>query len=264
MRATNVNGASLYFRFAGRPAGDTLVFINSLGTDWRVWESVARRFGEQCRLLHYDKRGHGLSDVPPGPLSIDDHVADLAALLEELDITHAVVCGLSVGGMIAIGLAARHPQLVRGLVLADTGHKIGDERRWNERIEKVRERGMGSIADGVLETWFSASFRSRRPAEAGLWRNMLVRTPVEGYTATCAALRDADLTRATQSIAAPALCLCGAEDLSTPPSLMRELSDLIPDGRFREVTGAAHLSTVENPGAVADLVGEHIRELGFG
>lgn len=264
MRATNVNGADLYFRLAGRSTGNTLVFVNSLGTDWRVWESVAVRFGEQFRLLQYDKRGHGLSDVPSGELSIEEHAGDLAALLNELDISRAVVCGLSVGGMIALSLAVEYPHLVRGLVLADTAHRIGTSDSWNERIEAVREHGMEAVADGVLERWFTAAFRSHRPAETALWRNMLVRTPVDGYAASCAALRDADLTTAAQSLAAPALCLCGSEDLSTPPALVRELSGLIPGSRFHEIPGAAHIPTVETPGTVADLVGAHIKELGFG
>ncbi len=263
MRATNVNGNNLYFRFAGRSAGSTLVFINSLGTDWRVWEPTAHALADRYRLLFYDKRGHGLSDAHPPASSIDDHVTDLAALLENLGISKAVVCGLSVGGMIALGLAARRPELVSALVLVDTGHVIGTAERWNQRIERIEREGMEVIADGVLEGWFTASFRRQQPAETALWRNMLLRTPVEGYTGTCAAIRDADLTEAARGLAPPALCLCGAEDMSTPPSLLRELNELIPDSRFQEIPDAAHLPTVEAPAAVRGLIEDYLQELGF-
>ena len=261
MRATNINGTNLYFRFAGPAAASTVVFVNSLGTDWRVWEPVAESLGSRHRLLFYDKRSHGLSDSTPPPSSIDDHVGDLAALLEELEISDAIVCGLSVGGMIALGLAAEHPLLVSAIVLADTGHRIGTTRRWNDRIERIRRDGMEAIADGVLEGWFTASFRNRRPAETALWRNMLTRTPVDGYTATCEAIRDADLTQTARTLGIPALCLCGTEDTSTPPSLVRELSDLLPNSRYQDVPGAAHLSTVEAPRAVARLVEDFVTEL---
>lgn len=263
MRATNVNGTNLYVRFAGRPEGDPLVLVNSLGTDWRVWEPAVEALGERYRLLYYDKRGHGLSDARPAPSTIDDHVNDLAALLDHLGIPRAIVCGLSVGGMIAMGLAARRPEMVGALVLADTGHLIGTDDRWNQRIETIQGDGMEAIVDGVLEVWFTDSFRRQRSAETALWRNMLLRTPVEGYLGTCAAVRDADLTGPARGLTVPALCLCGARDASTPPSLMRELNDLIPDSRFQEIPDAAHLPTVEAPEVVQGLIEDYLQELGF-
>lgn len=261
MLAAIIDGTNLCYRFGGRPGGTTLVFVNSLGTDWRVWEAVAARFAGRCRLLFYDKRGHGLSGVSPEPLTIADHVQDLAGLLDALNVERPVVCGLSVGGMIALGLAGEQASRMRGLVLCDTGHRIGTAELWNARIDTVRRDGMDAVADGVMERWLSASFRSRYPAETALWRNMLVRTPAEGYAATCVAIRDADLTGAARSVAVPALCLCGTEDLATPPGLMRELAGLIPDARYRDVNGAAHLPTVENPDVVANLIEEYLQEL---
>lgn len=261
MQAAIINGYTIHFRSDGLAAGTVLVFINSLGTDWRVWERVAARFTDSRPLLFHDKRGHGLSDVPDGPLAMSDHVDDLAALLDQLAIRDAVVCGLSVGGMIALGLAAQRPDVVRGLVLCDTGHRIGTAELWNRRIDTVLEGGMEAIADGVMERWLSASFRTSRPAETALWRNMLVRTPPEGYTATCAAIRDADLTRAAGSLAVPALCLCGTEDQATTPELVRELSGLVPDSRYHDIPGAGHLPTVECSDIVAARMAAFLEEL---
>jgi len=261
MKAARIDGNTIHYRLAGREAGHTLVFINSLGTDWRVWEDVAGRLGDRCRLLFHDKRGHGLSDAPEGPLRMDDHVSDLAGLMDELAVGQATICGLSVGGMIALGLAAARPELVRALVLCDTGHRIGTAELWNERIDTVTGQGMEPLADAVMERWFSPGFRERRPETVALWRNMVVRTPAPGYAATCAAIRDADLTDAARSLAAPALCLGGTDDLSTPPALMRELADLIPDSRHRPVEGAGHLPTVEAPDVVAAAIGGFLEEL---
>lgn len=261
MQAANINGHNIHFRTDGRASGTALVFVNSLGTDWRVWEPVAGGFAAGNPLVFHDKRGHGLSDGPDGPLAINDYVDDLAGLLDQLGIRDAIVCGLSVGGMIALGLAAQRPNLVRGLVLCDTGHRIGTAEAWNQRIDTVLEAGMEAIAGGVMERWFSVSFRAAHPAETALWRNMLVRTPPAGYTATCAAIRDANLTRAAESLPVPALCLCGTEDQATPPELMRELSELVPDSRYHDIPGACHLPTVERADDVAARMAAFLEEL---
>ena len=163
----------------------------------------------------------------------------------------------------SITVIDRAARAVSALVLVDTGHIIGTAERWNQRIETIERRGIEAVADGVLETWFTASFRRQRPAETAVWRNMLTRTPVEGYTGTCAAIRDADLTSAASGLTVPALCLCGAEDMSTPPSLLRELNDLIPDSRFQEIPDAAHLPTVEAPAAVGGLIEDYLQEFGL-
>jgi 3-oxoadipate enol-lactonase len=261
MQAVNINGTHIHYRLDGRPTGPTLAFVNSLGTDWRVWERVAARFADRYRLLFHDKRGHGLSDAPDGPLAMADHVGDLSALLDALAIEQMVVCGLSVGGMIALGLAAEQPPGLRGLVLCDTGHRIGTAELWNQRIGAIHAQGMEAVADGALERWFSADFRASHPAETAMWRNMLLRTPARGYTATCAAIRDADLTEAARSLALPALCLCGTEDQATPPELVRELSALMPAGRYHDIPGAGHLPTVESAATVADRIESFLEEL---
>jgi len=260
MQATTINGNTIHFRLAGRAAGPVLVFANSLGTDWRVWESVAAPLSGRCRLLFYDKRGHGLSDAAAGPLSMADHIGDLAALLDELKIDQATLCGLSVGGMIALGVAAARPELARALVLCDTGHRIGTAALWSQRIEAVQRDGMASIADAVIQRWLSEAFRESRPAATAVWRNMLLRTPAAGYAATCAAIRDADLTDAARSVAVPALCLCGTADAATPPALVAELADLIADSRCRDIPAAAHLPTVEAPETVSRLSDEFLQE----
>ena len=148
MPFVNIGGASMHYRHrrAAREA-PTLVFINSLGTDFRIWDEMADRLAGDATLLNYDKRGHGLSGG--GVASMDDHVDDLAGLLDHLGIDDAILCGLSIGGLIAQGFLMRRPKALRALILCDTAAKIGTAESWNARIETVERDGIEAIADSV-------------------------------------------------------------------------------------------------------------------
>lgn len=254
------NRQLLHFKDENARQPRTIVFANSLGTDFRIWDDVIARLADGWRILRYDLRGHGLSDAPPAPYSIDDHISDLAALLDARKIEHAVLVGLSVGGMVAQGLAAKRHDLVRALVLCDTAHRIGTADTWNARIEAIRKGGIASIADAILERWFSSGFRKTRTGDLAGYRNMLIRTPVEGYVGTCAALRDADLTDVACGLSQPALCLVGEEDGATPPELVRSLSALMPKAGFEIVPNAGHLPCIEQPDILASRIEAFARE----
>jgi len=256
MRFARIDDIVVHHTVEGPADSPALVMANSLGTDFRVFGALVPSLAGRFRIVRYDKRGHGLSDLTPGPYSIDRLGRDLAGLLDHLGIERAVVCGLSVGGMIALRLAALRPELVRGLVLMDTAHKIGTAEMWGQRIEAVEKGGIEALADGVLERWFTRPFHDDRAAELKGWRNMLTRTPDEGYAAVCGAIRDADLTSEAQNIAVPTLCLAGAEDGSTPPEVVRGLADLVPGARFRVIDHAAHIIPVEQPEVTAlEIIG---------
>ena len=163
------NGVVLRFCEDGRrDAGSTLVFSNSLGTDMRIWMDVARVFQETMRVVRYDKRGHGMSDAPDAPYTLEDHVDDLDAILEHLKVDNAIVVGVSVGGMIAQGLALKSPHRVRGLVLCDTAAKIGTSEAWDERIAAIRGRWAGVNRrrhyGAVVFRWFSGRMPGRTQA----------------------------------------------------------------------------------------------------
>lgn len=240
-----------YQVFGDAPGKPVLVFSNSLGTDFRIWREVISAFVKDFKIIAYDKRGHGLSDVGNAPYSMDDHIDDLKALLDYLKVDRVSVCGLSVGGIIAQGFAIRYPERVNALVLSDTAHRIGNAELWNSRIDLVNREGIAAISGSILERWFSAAYRSPDNPEFAGYRNMLERTTVNGYAGTCAAIRDTDYTEASASISVPALCIVGTEDGSTPPALVKELSGIIKDSRYVEIEGAGHLPNIEKPGAVA-------------
>jgi 3-oxoadipate enol-lactonase len=261
MQFSAINGIVLHFSDTG-PRGDapTLVFSNSLGTDLRAWDRLAALLADRFRIVRYDKRGHGLSQVRPAPYQIDNHIADLAGLLDHLALDRVVLCGLSVGGLIAQGIAARQPERLQALILCDTAAKIGTADMWASRIEAIEQGGIEAVADLVIERWLSAAFRSSRPDETAGWRNMVVRTPVEGYLGTCTAIRHADLSAEASRIEVPTLCIVGGEDIATPPDLVRGTADLIPGAHFEVIDGAGHLPCIETPDAMASLITSFLEE----
>lgn len=261
MNSVKRGALALHVADEGDPDGPALVFANSLGTDLRVWDAVLPLLPAGLRLVRADKRGHGLSDDTPGPWSIADLAEDLAAVLDALNVRQAVVVGLSVGGLIAQSLADRRPDLVRALVLSGTAPKIGTAETWNARIEEIGRGGIAPLADAILERWFTPRFRAESP-DFPLWRNMLLRTPVPGYAAACAAIRDADLTASTAALRLPVLAMVGDADGATPPDLVRAMAASIPGARFRLIADAGHIPGVEQPAAVARLIGDFLKETG--
>lgn len=263
MAFIRANGIVLHHQVIGRPDAPALVFNNSLGSDFRIWQDIVPAFADRFRVVLYDKRGHGLSDAPPAPYTMDDHTDDLFALLDCLEIDRAALVGLSVGGMIAQRAAIRSPRRVSALVLCCTAAKIGTPQNWAERIVAVEQGGIEPIAESILQRWFTPAFHENRRDEVSGWRNMLVRTPSHGYTATCAAIRDADLTQDAQKIAAPTLCVAGDQDGSTPPDLVRGTASLVPGARFELIDGCGHIPCVEKPAVLAQLIQRHLQEAGL-
>lgn len=249
-----VNNVVHYYTIEGAESAPTLVFSNSLGSDHRIWDPVLPYLRDQFRIIRYDQRGHGLSDAIPAPYAISDLVDDLAGLLDYLNIENALVCGLSVGGMIAQGFGATCPQRARAVVLCDTAMQIGPRGLWDERIAVIQKGGISALTDPIMERWFTRAFREGRATEFSGYINMLERTPVEGYIGTCCAIRDADLREAAAAIRRPTLVLCGDQDLATPPDLARQLTEAVTGARFALIEGAAHISCVEQPESFSRLV----------
>ncbi len=261
MQFARINDVAIHYQVIGGPAGKpVLVFVNSLGTDFRIWRDVIIRLAGDFPILIYDKRGHGLSDVGTTPYRIEDHASDLAGLMDMLNISNTVICGLSVGGLIAQSLYSSRPDLVAALVLADTASRIGTADMWNARIAAVQTEGIESILDAVMERWFTPAFRSGDNAAFQGYRNMLLRQPAEGYAATCAAIRDADYTAEAGRIGVPVLCIVGDQDGSTPPDLVRATAERIPGARFEIITDAGHIPCIEQHEAMTEMIKVFIRD----
>ncbi len=249
MNSFVVDGVRLAYRVDGPADALPVVLSNSLGTDLRMWDPQLPALSKHLRVVRYDSRGHGRSDVPPGPYTIERLGRDLLALLDHLEIERAYVCGLSLGGMVALWLAAHHPHRVDRAVFANTAAKIGTAESWNVRIEAVREGGMPAIRDMVVTRFLSEAFRRRKPDVECWVGDMLEATPPEGYIASCAALRDADLSEVITTIRVPSLIIASALDEATPPTQSRELHTAILGSKLVVLDEAAHLSNLEQPDA---------------
>ncbi|SMX31605.1 3-oxoadipate enol-lactonase [Actibacterium lipolyticum] len=260
MKIADLGDTRIHYREDGDPQGAPIVFSNSLGTDLRLWDDVLPLLPSGLRIIRYDKRGHGLSSCPPGPYSMGKLVTDTERLLDHLNVRDCVFVGLSIGGMIAQGLAVKRLDQVRGMVLSNTAAKIGTAEMWNDRIAAIKADGIESIADGTMERWFAKPFRATPELE--LWRNMLIRQPVEGYTACCAAIAGTDFYTPTSGLTLPTLGIVGSEDGATPPDLVRETVDLIKGSNFEIIRGTGHLPCAEKPGEFAALLNKFLKEIG--
>lgn len=262
MPFADIGGLPIHYRHnAGAASAPVVVFINSLGTDFRIWDDVAARLAPAMTTVLYDKRGHGLSGVGAGTRSIDDHVDDLEGLLDHLAVAPAILCGLSIGGLIAQRFLMRLPQSARALILCDTAYRIGTAATWEARIATVENHGIEAIADAIMEKWFTPAFHRNRRSELAGYRNMLTRQPVTGYVGSCVAIRDADYADAARRISVPTLCIVGDQDGSTPPDVVRQTAALIPNARFEVIGEAGHIPCVEQPEALVSLIRQFVASL---
>ncbi len=260
MRIADLGDLKVHYRIDGNPDGRPVVFANSLGTDLRLWDQVLPLLPQGLKYIRYDKRGHGLTELTPAPYSMGTLVRDAERLMDHLAVKDALFVGLSIGGMIAQGLAVKRMDLVRAMVLSNTGARIGQPAMWDDRIAAVRAGGIEALADSIMERWFSAPFRKTDQFHA--WRNMLVRQPAEGYMGCSAAISGTDFYTPTSGLRLPTLGIAGSDDGSTPPDLVRETVDLIPGSQFHLIRKAGHLPCVEQPEEYAAVLTRFMQDVG--
>src|SRR2546425_1327999 len=192
MPFATIAGARIHYLLEGPAGSHVLMFSNSLGTNFSMWDPQASEFEKHFRILRYDTRGHGQSSVTPGPYSIERLAKDVIALLDALDLDRVHFCGLSMGGMIGMWLGVNAPERLSKLVLCNTAAKIGTSEFWKARIDAVQKNGMKAVASAVVERWFSPAFRQKSPATISGTLKMLEEANPAGYAACCAAVRDFD------------------------------------------------------------------------
>ena len=250
----------LQYRLDGAPDGPVLVLTHALGTNLTIWDHVIPLLPPSLRILRYDHRGHGGSDVPPAPYSMGALITETERLLDHLAIRDCVFLGLSMGGLVAQGLAIKRLDLVRALVLSNTATKIGTESLWQDRIAAVRAGGLDAVNASTTQRIFSRAFR----ATPGIvpWQNLLRHGSAEGYLGCAAAIAGTDFYTPTASLRLPTLAIAGSEDGVTPPDLVRETADLIPGSRFALIRGGGHLPFVERPNAYSEALTTFLKEIG--
>ena len=237
----------IHFSDEGPRSEIAFVFINSLGTDFRVWDNVIEELDQKYRTIRLDKRGHGLSTNLENNISIKTLANDLKLLVSKLELKNIVLVGLSIGGLIALEFLKSSSSIVRGLILSDTAAKIGTRDMWSDRIARVKVGGIESISDDILARWFSNNFLVNHNDELQIWRSMLTRTSTLGYLGCCKAIADCDLRNEAKSISIPTLLIVGEEDGSTPVNVVKDTANLIKNSELKIIEGAGHLPCVEKP-----------------
>lgn len=243
------------------PDDDTapvLVLGSSVGSTRTMWEPQVAALSRTLRVVRYDHRGHGESRPATPPTSIDDLGGDVVALLDHLGVERASLGGLSLGGMVAMWVAAHHPERVDRLALVCTAALLGPRELWLQRAAAVRASGMASITDAVLARWFTADWPAHHPDRVARLRAEFEAVAPDAYAGCCEAIADMDLREDLTTVRAPTLVLAGEDDPATPPALAEEIASRVAGARLAVVPQAAHLGSVEQPAAFTALLLGHL------
>jgi 3-oxoadipate enol-lactonase len=257
----DLGDVTLHYLDEGAPDGPPLVLAHALGTGTMLWDNIMPLLPAGVRVVRYDARGHGRSSCPPAPYTMGALIRDAERLMDHLGLRDAMFVGLSIGGMVAQGLAVKRPDLVRALVLSNTGAKIGTPEIWADRIATARRPGgMEELARASCERWFPRAYV--RAGHHLPWYGHLRAHDPEGYAGCAAAISGTDFYTPTSGLRIPALGIAGSEDGSTPPDLVRETVDLIPGSQFRLLRGTGHVPPIDTPQDYAACLGGFIDATG--
>jgi len=249
----------LYWRLEGAADRPALLLLNSIGTDLGLWDLVVPHLLPRFRVLRMDTRGHGASDAPAGDYSLSDLASDSLAVMEAAGVERAAVCGVSLGGMIAMQLALQAPERISSLVLACTSAAM-DREIWRARVDTVRSEGTAAIAEAAMGRFFSEKFRRQHPEIVETVRTGLLASSAEGYAGCAAAIRDMELADRLPSIAVPTLVVTGSKDASTPAEGHGDrLAAAFPGARSVSLP-TAHLPCLEAPAALAGAISDFLSE----
>ncbi|MEN8426286.1 3-oxoadipate enol-lactonase [Acinetobacter schindleri] len=251
------NNAQINYQTFGDAAKPALVFSNSLGTNFKMWQPQIDFFQQDFFVICYDTRGHGASSAPQGPYSIDQLGQDVVNLLDHLNIEKAAFCGISMGGLTGQWLAINRPERFNQVVVCNTAAKIGQEQAWNDRAALVREQGLAPIASTAASRWFTDPFIQSNAATVAELSNDLGAGSPEGYASCCEALAKADLREQLKDIVVPVLIVAGQQDPVTTVADGQYMVDRIANSQLFEIN-ASHISNIEQPDAFNQAVQKFI------
>jgi 3-oxoadipate enol-lactonase len=260
MIVTARDGTALHVSEDGTPSGPPVLFLHALGADLTLWDRVIPLMDPRLRLVRMDLRGHGGSAIPAPPYGMGTLISDAESVADALALRDAVVVGLSLGGLIAQGLAVKRLDIVRALVLSNTAARIGTPAQWAERIAAVRVQGMAGVTPGTIARWFARDDQGTPLATH--WQRKLLACDPEGWIGCASAVANADFWTTTAALRLPLLGLAGTEDGSTPADLVRETVDLVPGSAFHLLRRTGHVPPVEDPIAWEEAVSAFLVRIG--
>jgi 3-oxoadipate enol-lactonase len=253
MPTIDADGCPIHVEVEGPDSAPVLMLSNSLGTTLAMWEGQVKPFTQHFRLVRYDRRGHGKSGAPKGPYTMERLGRDVLAVLDGLGIKKIYWCGLSMGGMVGQWLGANAPERIERMVLTNTSSFFPDKAGWNDRLKLVAEKGVPAFAAPNMARWFTPGFLQRAPEMVAPIQAMFAATPLEGYLACGAAVRDMDHRALLPKITVPTLVIAGRHDGATPPEANEYIAKNIPGAEYTTLD-AAHMSNVEQRDAYTDAV----------
>jgi 3-oxoadipate enol-lactonase len=257
MRA-RTNGIEMHYTVDG--AGPWLVMSHSLACNVHMWDPQVPELAQRYKVLRFDTRGHGETDAPPGPYTLDMLADDVKGLFDHLGIRECHWVGLSMGGMIGQTFALKYPGVFRSIALCDTtsAYPEGAAALWEGRVKVATEQGMEPLVPPTLERWFTEGFRKAQPEKVATIADMIRATPVPGYAGCCAALPKINSTARLKEIACPALVVCGEQDMGTPLAMSQAIHAAMPGSELVVIPNAAHISNLEQPEAFTAALGRFL------
>jgi 3-oxoadipate enol-lactonase len=243
------NGININYRLDPRKDGDpdapVIMLSNSLLSNYHMWDDQMDTLTEHFQVLRYDTRGHGGTDAPEGPYSIELFVDDAIGLLDSLGIEKVHFIGLSMGGFITQLIAAKHPDRLISATLCDTASVMPPASLWNDRIQTAEAEGIEALIGGTLERWFTAPFHSTGVDAINKIRDMIQATGVQGYVNCCKAIRDMNQCHILADIKTPTNIIVGEDDPACPVSAAETLQAGIVGSKLVILKNAAHLPNIE-------------------
>ncbi|RPJ19422.1 MAG: 3-oxoadipate enol-lactonase [Desulfobacteraceae bacterium] len=255
------NGITMHYELEGPESAPVVSLSHSLATDLSMWDLQAAVLKSGYRVLRYDTRGHGCTDAPEGPYTLEQLADDAKALLQALHISKTHFMGISMGGMIGQVLALKDPGLLRSLILCDTSSRIPEEALpvWEERIGLAQQQGMDALVESTMERWFTAPFRAKPIPVLEKIRGMIRTTPLKGYIGCSRAIMKLNLTERLTEIELPTLIVVGEEDPGTPVAASQAIHKQIKGSELVILKSAAHLSNIEQQDAFNTAVLDFLR-----
>jgi 3-oxoadipate enol-lactonase len=251
---------SLDHRLQGPEGAPVIVLSNSLGTTQELWSLQLPELVDRFRVLTYDHPGHGASELPESPCTVEALAHGLLGLLDELGLERVSPCGVSLGAMVGMALALEAPERVERLILACTSGYLGPPDGWAERARIVRTEGMQAIIEPVVGRWFTPELARREPETVTRFRSMLAATPPEGYARCCEAVGAWDARERLSALAVPVLVVAGEDDRATPVEHAELIASQVSGSRLVVLARAAHLANVERAEAFTSAVLDHLEQ----
>lgn len=258
-----INGQGIHFTDEGTKEGPAFVFANSLGTDFRIWDKFLKDFPGGYRIIRFDKRGHGLSDISANEFGINELAGDIITIMDDQKITDCIFVGISIGGLIGLKVVLQRPDLVRAFVFSNSSAKLRDAAFWDDRMNYIKKVGLEEVGDAILEKWFSREFKHNNPKELLAWKNMLIRTPQKGYLDCCEVLKSTDLRNCLHKVSVATLVISGTEDGAIPPKEVIKGTMGLPNASYKTLDGAGHLPCIEKPVEYRELIFSFLLDKGL-